>query len=55
MKYRTGEPESEPERSEPHDLTGAGAGAGAILFWSGSRSTLKNWNGAGAGVEAGIN
>jgi len=55
--YRAGE--SEPDRPEPHDLIGAGAEAGAILCFrqdrSGSRSTFKNWNGAGAGVGADIN
>jgi len=35
---------------------GWGAGVGAILFiFFRSRSTLKNWNGAEAGVGADIN
>jgi len=45
-----GEPNSEPERLEPHDL------AGAILFFlqKPEREPVhfkKNWNGTGAGIN----
>jgi len=45
MHTWAGEPESDPERPESHDL------AGAILFFLQKPKHLKNWNGAGADIN----
>jgi len=54
IKIRAGK----PERLEPHDLAGAELDPEPYYFFfrsrSGSQSTLKNWNGARAGVGSGI-